>query len=88
MLIERYTEEDVFARVPQMAARTDPVLKQLDRLLEDEVLFSQVKADLARRRPRTLWCGRHSTPVEVILRLLIIKHLYHWSWKTNRGPGQ
>ncbi len=81
MLIERYTEEDVFARVPQVAARTDPVLKHLDRLLEDDVLVSQVKADLARRHPRTLWCGRHSTPVEVILRLLIIKHLYHWSFQ-------
>jgi IS5 family transposase len=81
MLIERYTEEDVFARVPQVAARTDPVLKHLDRLLEDDVLFRQVKADLARRHPRTLLCGRHSTPVEVILRLLIIKHLYQWSFQ-------
>jgi IS5 family transposase len=81
MLIDRYAEEDVFARVPQVAARTDPVLKHLDRLLEDDVLFSQVKADLARRHPRTLWCGRHSTPVEVISRLLIIKHLYQWSFQ-------
>jgi transposase, IS5 family len=71
----------VFARIPQLAAQTDPVLKHLDRLLDDDVLFSQVKADLARRHPRTLWCGRHSTPVEVILRLLIVKHLYHWSFQ-------
>jgi IS5 family transposase len=81
MLIERYAQEDVFARIPQLAAQTDPVLKHLDRLLDDDVLFSQVKADLARRHPRTLWCGRHSTPVEVILRLLIVKHLYHWSFQ-------
>src|SRR5204862_2683490 len=69
MLIERYTEEDVFARVPEVATQTDPVLRHLDRLLDDDLLFSQVKADLARRHPRTLLCGRHSTPVEVILRL-------------------
>ncbi len=28
MLIDRYAEEEVFARVPQVAAQTDPVLKQ------------------------------------------------------------
>ncbi len=88
MLIDSYAEEDVFARVPQLAARTDPVLRHLDRLLDDDVLLSQVKADLGRRHPRTLWCGRHATPVEVTLRLLIVKHLYQWSWKTNRRSGQ
>ena len=81
MLINRYTEEDVFVRVPEVAAQTDPVLRHLDRLLDDELLFSQIKADLARRHPQTLSCGRHSTPVEVILRLLIVKHLYHWSFQ-------
>ena len=81
MLVDSYAEEDVFARVPEVAAQTDPVLRHLDRLLDDDLLFSQVKADLARRHPRTLRCGRHSTPVEVILRLLIVKHLYHWSFQ-------
>ncbi len=81
MLVDRYAEEDVFARVPEVAATTDPVLRHLDRLLDEDVLLSQVKADLARRHPRTLLCGRHSTPVEVILRLLIVKHLYHWSFQ-------
>jgi hypothetical protein len=28
MLIDRYQPEDVFARVPEPAAQTDPVLKQ------------------------------------------------------------
>ena len=51
MLIDRYAEEDVFARVPQVAAQTDPVLKRLDVLLDDDLLFTQVKADLARRHP-------------------------------------
>src|SRR5256885_12991356 len=81
MLVDSHAKEDVFARVPEGAAQTDPVLRCLDRLLDDEILFSQVKADLARRHPRTLSCGRHSTPVEVILRLLIVKHLYHWSFQ-------
>jgi transposase, IS5 family len=84
MLIDRYAEEDVFARVPQVAAQTDPVLKQLDVLLDDDLLFTHVKADLARRYPRTLGCGRHSTPVEVILRLLVCKHLYQWSFQETQ----
>src|SRR5438270_3856701 len=84
MLVDSYAEEDVFARVPEVAAQTDPVLRHLDRLLDDDGLFSQVKADLARRYPRTLLCGRHSTPVEVILRLLIAKHLYQWSFQETQ----
>jgi transposase, IS5 family len=84
MLIDRYAEEDVFARVPQVAAQTDPVLKRLDVLLDDDLLFTQVKADLARRHLRTLGCGRHSTPVEVILRLLVCKHLYQWSFQETQ----
>ena len=79
MLVDRYVPEDVFARVPEVAAQTDPVLKELDKLLEDDELYQQVRADLGKRYRYTLVHGRHSTPVEVILRLLICKHLYQWS---------
>ncbi len=56
-----------------------PELRELDRLLEDDVLFQRVKAELSRRRPQSLSRGRPSTPVEVILRLLVVKRLYRWS---------
>ena len=59
----------------------EPVLARLDQLLDDDVLCQRVRADLARRYPHTLRTGRPSTPVEVILRLLIIKHLYGWSYE-------
>jgi hypothetical protein len=39
-------------------------LAELDRLLEDDQLFQQIKADLSRRRPHTTETGRPSTPVE------------------------
>lgn len=71
MLIDRYPVEDVFARVPEVAAQTDPVLKTLDSLLEDDALYQAVRADLGKRYQHTLVHGRHSTPVEVILRLLL-----------------
>ena len=81
MLIDKYLPEDVFARVPELAAQTDPVLKQLDVLLDDDQLYQQVRADLGKRYKWTLVHGRHSTPVEVLLRMLILKHLYDWSFQ-------
>ncbi len=79
MLIDRYDAEDVFARVPELAEQTDPVLVQLDRLLDDDQLYAQVRGDLARRYRLTPVHGRHSTPAEVLLRLLVVQHLYAWS---------
>ena len=81
MLRDRYAPVDLFALVPAWALRFEPELAELDRLLEDDQLFQQVKADLSRRRPHTLETGRPSTPVEVILRLLVLQHLYTWSFE-------
>jgi len=81
MLIDQYVPEDVFARVPELAGQTDPVLGQLDQVLDDEHLYQMVRSDLSQRYPQTLCHGRHSTPAEVLLRLLIVKHLYNWSYR-------
>jgi transposase, IS5 family len=81
MLIDRYPYEDVFARVPELAHQTDPVLRHLDALLDDDRLYQQVRADLGTRYPLTLVAGRHSTPGEAILRLLVVKHLHNWSYR-------
>jgi transposase, IS5 family len=40
-----------------------------------------VKADLTKRYPNSGRLGRHSTPVEVILRMLVVKRLYGWSYE-------
>jgi IS5 family transposase len=40
-----------------------------------------VKADLARRFPHPTDRGRHSTPVEAIVRLLLVKHLHNGSFQ-------
>jgi transposase, IS5 family len=81
MLIDRYTREDILAQVPETARHTDPVLVQIDHVLDDDVVFQQVRADLGRRYPRTTRWGRPSTPVEVILRMLAVKRLYNWSYE-------
>ena len=80
MLRDRYQPTDLFALVPQLGLDFEPQLAQLDRLLDDDELFNAVRADLARRYPRTRTRGRPSTPVEVILRLLVVMRLYGWSY--------
>jgi IS5 family transposase len=81
MLIDRYPSGDVFAPVPEVAGQTDPVLKHLDKLLDDDQLYQQIRDDLGKCYRFTLVHGRHSTPVEVLLRMLICKHLYKWSYR-------
>jgi transposase, IS5 family len=57
----------------------EPVFAPRDRRLDDDVLVPRVNADLRRRAPFTATRGRPSTPVEVLLRRLVVKRLYHWS---------
>jgi IS5 family transposase len=76
---------NLFAHVPQWHLRFEPELAALDQLLADDELFQQVKADLVRRYPNSRRTGRPSTPVEVILRLLVVKHLYGWSYEQTAG---
>jgi IS5 family transposase len=80
MLRDRYPPVDLFALVPALTLAFEPVLARLDVLLDDDTLFQAVRADLSRRRPHTCETGRPSTPVEVILRLLIVRRLYDWSY--------
>jgi IS5 family transposase len=58
----------------------DPVLRQIDLVLEDEDLLDQVTAALARRHPLSARRGRLGTPAAVALRMLVLKHLYDWSF--------
>jgi transposase, IS5 family len=81
MLRNRYNRTDLFALVPQLGLRFEPQLEQLDHLLDDDELFERVRGDLARRYPRTRSRGRPSTPVEVILRMLVVMRLYGWSYE-------
>ena len=81
MIVERYDPVNLFEMVPKLKLEMEPELAQLDQLLEDDVLFARVKADLARRYPNSARLGRRSTPVEVILRMLVVKRLYDWSYE-------
>ena len=80
MLRTRYDPMNLFELVPALGSELDPELTLLDRLLDDDHLFQMLRADLVRRYPHTATRGRHSTPVEVIVRMLVVKRLYRWSY--------
>jgi IS5 family transposase len=69
--------EEVLGYVPEMA----PELVKIDTYLEDEKLYRLIKKDLSQRRPKTLQTGRSSTPVDVVLRMLVVKRLYGYSYE-------
>jgi IS5 family transposase len=81
MIVDRYDPINLFEMVPKLRLEMEPQLGELDRLLDDDVLFETLKADISRRRPNSERLGRHSTPVEVILRMLVLKRLYGWSYE-------
>src|SRR5712675_1246975 len=51
-----------------------------DEVLADEQLVATVFEALARRRPKSRSRGRKGTPAEMVLRLLILKHVRNWSY--------
>ena len=81
MLQDRHTTGKVFEDVFQMIHKIDQVLEKIDHYLEDEELFELIKKDLSGRHPKTMKTGRNSTSVEVILRMLVVKRLYHYSYE-------
>jgi IS5 family transposase len=58
----------------------EPALQRLDELLADEQLMEAVAQRMARRRPKSRTHGRPGTPVEVALRMLVLKRLRGWSF--------
>src|SRR4028118_1227165 len=83
MIVDRYDPVNLFELVPKLVADFEPELRELDRLLDDDLILQRIKADLARRAPHSLTRGRRSTPVEVMLRLFIVKRLYNWSYEAT-----
>ena len=81
MLRDNYAEDKVFAEILQLVPCMDPALAQVDVYLEDDELFQLIRADFSKRWTHTLFTGRNSTPVEVILRMLVVKRLYQYSYR-------
>ncbi|MGO9931183.1 MAG: ISNCY family transposase [Steroidobacteraceae bacterium] len=59
----------------------EPWMRQVDGLLADRELLQIVYEALARRWPESRTRGRPGTPAEVVLRLLLLKHIRNWSYR-------
>lgn len=56
-------------------------MKHADQVLEDEQLVAAVYEALSRRSPKSRTRGRRGAPAEVVLRLLLLKHIRNWSYE-------
>src|SRR5437588_1106506 len=55
-------------------------MKHADEVLKDEHIVTAVYEALAKRHPKSRSRGRLATPAEVVLRLLVLKHIRNWSY--------
>jgi IS5 family transposase len=55
-------------------------MRQVDAVLLDRELLQIVYEALARRWPKSRTRGRPGTPADVVLRLLLLKHIRNWSY--------
>ena len=60
----------------------EPWMREVDQLLEDADLVEEVYEAQGKRHPKSRTRGRTQTPSEVVLRLLILKHVRNWSYDT------
>ena len=60
----------------------EPWMRLVDRLLEDEQLLDTIYEAQGERYPQSRSRGREQTPAEVVLRLLLLKHIRNWSYDT------
>src|SRR5713226_8851931 len=60
----------------------EPWMRLVDRLLEDEQLLDTIYEAQGERYPQSRRRGREQTPAEVVLRLLLLKHIRNWSYDT------
>jgi IS5 family transposase len=81
MLVEHYPTDKRFEALLGYVPELSPELKKIDLYLEDEKLYRMIRADLSKRYPKTKETGRNSTPVEVVLRMLVVKRLYGYSYE-------
>jgi len=81
MLVEHYPTDKRFEELLGYLPELSSELKKIDEYLEDEKLYRMIRADLSKRYPKTKETGRNSTPMEVVLRMLVVKRLYRYSYE-------
>ncbi len=59
----------------------EPWMRQADQVLEDEQLVKAVYEALLKRRPKSRTRGRRGVAAEIVLRMMLLKHIRNWSFE-------
>ena len=59
----------------------EPWMRHADTALEDDALLLIIQQELAKRCKKSKTRGRKATPAEVVLRMLLLKHVRDWSYE-------
>jgi IS5 family transposase len=65
----------------EVADLWEPWMRHADRALEDEDLLLLIQQELMKRCKKSKTRGRPATPAEVVLRMLLLKHVRNWSYE-------
>jgi IS5 family transposase len=60
----------------------EPWMVEADKLLDDEELIDLIYEAQGERHAKSSTRGRSQTPAEIVLRLLLLKHVRNWSYDT------
>ena len=58
----------------------EPWMREADKVLEDEQLIDAVYEGLVKRHAKSRTRGRLGIPAEIVLRMLLLKHVRNWSF--------
>jgi len=58
----------------------EPWMRHAGQVLEDEQLVKAVHEALLKRRPKSRTRGRRGVSAEIVLRMLLLKHIRNWSF--------
>jgi transposase, IS5 family len=68
--------------IEDVKALWEPWMIEADKLLEDEELIDRVYDAQGDRHEHSRTRGRSQTPAEIVLRMLLLKHVRNWSYDT------
>jgi IS5 family transposase len=60
----------------------EPWMRHADQALEDDALLLIIQQEWAKRCKKRKTGGRKATPADVVLRMLLLKHVRDWSYET------
>ena len=83
MIAARHLQRDVTYRCIAETVEDlwEPWMRYANKALEDDALLLIIQQELAKRCKKSKTRGRKATPAEVILRMLLLKHVRNWSYE-------